>query len=211
MLILEAKQLVVKPAGRVAASPAFPIPSRLGPQFSRPIWNVNRTSEPGLGANECAPGNGSVAQVHGSPPFLRVRIVTGNRRYVYRCDDCCGMKLQGRKVATLQTRNDCSVLMVHCFYRNRASARAGFIRSLCPGQHWGLRPFSPPRSSLQISFVKKSIWGSTKWRLHFRSRSPTAETRRRERRQCLCDSCREHQFHGADATADRHRTFKPVW
>ena len=36
-----------------------------------PIWNVNRTSEPGLGANECAPGNGSVAQVHGIPPFMR--------------------------------------------------------------------------------------------------------------------------------------------
>lgn len=28
----------------------------------------------------------------------------------------------------------------------------------------------------------------------FRSRSPTAEARRRERRQCGCDSCREHEF-----------------
>ena len=26
-------------------------------------------------------------------------------------------------------------------HRSRASAEAGFIRPLCPGQHWGLRPF----------------------------------------------------------------------
>ena len=96
--------------------------------------------------------------------------------------------------------------------RSRASAQAGFIRPPCPGQHWGLRPLSPPCSSLRISFVKKSSRGSTGWRLHFHcSRSPTAETRRRERRQCRCESCREHQFHGAEATADRHRTFNPVW
>src|SRR5437667_7843831 len=25
-------------------------------------------------------------------------------------------------------------------HRSRASAQAGFIRPLCPGQHWGLRP-----------------------------------------------------------------------
>ena len=37
------------------------------------------------------------------------------------------------------------------------------------------------------------------------------EARRRERRQCRCESCREHQFHGVEATADRHRTFNPVW
>jgi hypothetical protein len=34
-----------------------------------PIWNVNRTSEPGLGANECVP-LGRVVQVHGIPPFI---------------------------------------------------------------------------------------------------------------------------------------------
>jgi hypothetical protein len=33
--------------------------------------NVNRTSGPGLFAKQCAPGNGSVAQVHGIPPFSR--------------------------------------------------------------------------------------------------------------------------------------------
>ena len=27
-------------------------------------------------------------------------------------------------------------------FRSRASAQAGFISSLCPGQHWRLRPFS---------------------------------------------------------------------
>ena len=43
----------------------------LGVQVSprRPIWNVNRTSEPGLGANECVPPLWDVAQVHGIPPF----------------------------------------------------------------------------------------------------------------------------------------------
>ena len=45
----------------------------------------------------------------------------------------------------------------------------------------------------------------------FRSCSPIAEARRRERRQCRCKSCREHQFHGVEATADRHRIFNPVW
>jgi hypothetical protein len=97
-------------------------------------------------------------------------------------------------------------------FRSRASAQAGFIRPLCRGQHWGLRPFPPPCSRLRISFVKKSCRGSTGWRLHFScSRSPTAETRRRERRQCRCESCREHQFQGAEATADRHPTFNRVW
>ena len=37
-----------------------------------PFWNVNRTSGPGLFAKQRAPGNGSVAQVHGIPPFSRV-------------------------------------------------------------------------------------------------------------------------------------------
>ncbi len=92
-------------------------------------------------------------------------------------------------------------------HRSRASAQVGFISPLCPGQHWRLRPafalratarqaisILPPRSSLRISFVKKSCRGSTGWRLHeFSSRSPTAETRRRERRQCRCKPCREHQ------------------
>jgi len=79
--------------------------------------------------------------------------------------------------------------------RSRTSVQAGVISQPSPGQHWGLRPFSPPCSSLRISFVKKSSRSITGWRIHFhRSRSPTAETRRRERRQCRCESCREHQF-----------------
>ena len=47
-----------------------------------PIWNVNRTSEPGLFAKQCAPGNESVAQIHGIPPCARsskraVRLISG--------------------------------------------------------------------------------------------------------------------------------------
>jgi len=53
-------------------------------------------------------------------------------------------------------------------FRSRASAQAGFIRPLRPGQHWGLRFFA-------------------------RVVQP-AETRRRERRQCRCESCRGHHF-----------------
>ena len=34
-----------------------------------PVWNVNRTSEPGLGANESVLLMEDVAQVHGIPPF----------------------------------------------------------------------------------------------------------------------------------------------
>ena len=40
--------------------------------------------------------------------------------------------------------------------RSRTSVQAGVISQPRPGQHWGLRPFSPPCSSLRISFVKKS-------------------------------------------------------
>src|SRR6059036_1632044 len=36
-----------------------------------PIWNVNRTSAPGLGANECVLLLEDVAQAHGIPPFMR--------------------------------------------------------------------------------------------------------------------------------------------
>ncbi len=56
----------------------------LGVQVSprRPLWNVNRTSEPGLFAKQCAPGNGSVVQIHGIPPCARsskrtVRLISG--------------------------------------------------------------------------------------------------------------------------------------
>src|SRR5206468_5996002 len=35
------------------------------------FWNVNRTSEPGLFAKQCAPCKGSVVRVHGIPPCAR--------------------------------------------------------------------------------------------------------------------------------------------
>ena len=46
----------------------------LGVQVSprRPIGNVNRPRDPGLFAKQCAPGNRSVVQVHGIPPFSRM-------------------------------------------------------------------------------------------------------------------------------------------
>lgn len=37
----------------------------------RPIWNVNRTSEPDLFAKQWAPRNGSVVRVHGIPRLCR--------------------------------------------------------------------------------------------------------------------------------------------
>ena len=58
-------------------------------------------------------------------------------------------------------------------FRSRASAQVGFISPLCPGQHRRLRPFSPPRSRLRISFVKNSCRSITGWGLHsICSRSP---------------------------------------
>ena len=55
----------------------------LGVQLSprRPIGNVNRTSGPGLFAKQCAPGNGSVAQVHGIPPFRAFSSKQSRRLY----------------------------------------------------------------------------------------------------------------------------------
>ena len=35
-----------------------------------PIWNANRSSVPGLGANECALLSEGVVQAHGIPPFF---------------------------------------------------------------------------------------------------------------------------------------------
>jgi hypothetical protein len=62
--------------------------------------------------------------------------------------------------------------------RSRTGVQAGVISQPSPGQHWGLRPFSPPCSSLRISFVKNSSRGSTGWRIHFLcSRSPSVCTR----------------------------------
>src|SRR6266496_6167278 len=64
---------------------------------------------------------------------------------------------------------------------------------------------SPPCSSLRLSFVKKSCRSVHRLEARFLSArvAQPAETRRRERRQCRCESCREHQYHGVEATEDR--------
>jgi len=59
-------------------------------------------------------------------------------------------------------------------HRSRTSVQAGVISQPRPGQHRGLRGISmpttlktlPPRSSLRISFVKKSCRSNTGWRIH---------------------------------------------
>jgi hypothetical protein len=97
------------------------------------------------------------------------------------------MRSLGRRANSVQFR-------VGAPFRSRASAQTSFISSSCPGQHRRLRPFSPPCSSLRIVFVKRFCRSITGWRIQCtRSRSPIAETRRRERRQCGCKSRREHQ------------------
>lgn len=40
-------------------------------RLGKPMWNVNRTSEPDLFAKQWAPQTGSVVRVHGIPPFMR--------------------------------------------------------------------------------------------------------------------------------------------
>ena len=100
------------------------------------------------------------------------------------------MRSLGRRANSVQLR-------VGDPFRNRASAQAGFISQLRPGQHSGLRPhftlsrlrsitprrsgllnrrtravpsdppfLSPPCSSPQVFFVRKSCRGSTGGRLH---------------------------------------------
>lgn len=40
------------------------------PRTPAPLWNVNRPSEPGLFAKQCAPRKGRVVRVHGIPPVF---------------------------------------------------------------------------------------------------------------------------------------------
>ena len=77
---------------------------------------------------------------------------------------------------------------------SQSSQRSGrFHKPAVPRAALGIATTSPPCGSPQASFVSKSRRGGTGRRLQpFRSRSPTAETRRRERRQCRRESCREH-------------------
>lgn len=78
----------------------------------------------------------------------------------------------GKRISPVQFRVRAPFLAVRKD-RSRASAQVGFISPLCPGQHRRLRPFSPPCSSLRISFVKNSCRSIAGWRLHqLRSRSP---------------------------------------
>ena len=80
----------------------------------------------------------------------------------------------GKRISSVQLRVGAPFLVTVRKFRSRASAQAGFISPLCPGQHWRLRPFSPPCSSLRISFVKNSCRGSTGWRLPLCGTAPAA-------------------------------------
>ena len=61
------------PAARVAQRRGTKLkPSKVRVQIPprAPFWNVNRSSEPGLGANECVPLLRDVVRVHGIPPVF---------------------------------------------------------------------------------------------------------------------------------------------
>ena len=98
-------------------------------------------------------------------------------------------------------------------HNSRASAQVGFISPLSPGQHRRLRPFSPPCSSLRISFVRNSYRGGTGWRLPvswFTGEWLSGNSRPRRSRVCepwRCKLSLAHQFQGVEATADRHPAF----
>ena len=47
---------------------------------------------------------------------------------------------QGRQISFTIYELRFPILVAVRRHRSRASAQAGFIRPLCPGQHWGLRP-----------------------------------------------------------------------
>ena len=49
-------------------------------------------------------------------------------------------------------------LRVGAPFRSRASAQAGFIRPLCPGQHWGLRSIELARSPA-IASISTPVFG----------------------------------------------------
>ena len=51
------------------------------------------------------------------------------------------MRLLGKQASLVQFRVGATLLIIRQ-HRSRASAQAGFISPLCPGQHWRLRPFS---------------------------------------------------------------------
>ena len=138
----------------------------------------------------------------------------------------------GKRISLVQLRVRAPFMVAMRKHRSRASAQAGFISPLCPGQHWRLRPafalratarraifIPPPCSSLRISFVKKSCRGSTGWRLHLlcgtaqavrvaQCRGTTSRASHGGRAQA---PCRAHQFHGVEATADRHPAFTRTW
>jgi len=58
------------------------------------IWNVNRASEPGLGANECVLLLEDVAQVHGIPPFSARVVQSRTVRLIHgvALDECHGVR-----------------------------------------------------------------------------------------------------------------------
>ena len=60
----DASNVAVAGASLAARTSLRSVELRLG----KPMWNVNRTSEPGLGANECVLHLGDVVRVHGIPP-----------------------------------------------------------------------------------------------------------------------------------------------
>ena len=133
----------------------------------------------------------SATPINRSPHFSRRSFSNAPKH----CERCTRLV---REYSPVQLREGASfpLVAVH-HHRSRASAQAGFISPLCPGQHWRLRPFPPPRGSLRISFVKKPRRGSTGWRLSL----SFART--------LHDSITPF-FFGAEATADRQRTFNPL-
>jgi hypothetical protein len=51
------------------------------------------------------------------------------------------MRLLGKQASLVQLRVGAPFLVAVRKDRSRASAQAGFISPLCPGQHWRLRPF----------------------------------------------------------------------
>ena len=95
------------------------------------------------------------------------------RQFHFALKALAAMPSLGKRISPVQLRVRAPFLAVRKD-RSRASAQVGFISPLCPGPHRRLRPFSPPCSSLRISFVKNSCRSNTGWRLHsICSRSPT--------------------------------------
>ena len=129
------------------------------------------------------------------------------------------MRLLGKQASLVQLQGGGSSFEV----RSRTSVQTSFISSSCPGQHRRLRPFrllaaaagflckkvAPGQHRREAPILFARVVQQKRHDVEnvaSAGASPAASTNLRS----LSFGWASH-FPGAEATADRHRTFNPVW